>query len=143
RRQRAIRADSVHSRHRAIGPPLHRAWDRPRSVELTSPRRQRIAAATGQSILHRGTRWAAARIRTAGATVTTGIGRHRATVRRNSGVTAALRTRVAATGVAHLRVRSWICDSQLYAPRRTVAVALRGPATVVAADIVRRLPRSE
>jgi hypothetical protein len=47
---------------------------------------------------------------------------------------------VAATGVAHLRVRSWICDSQLYAPRRTVAVAIRGPATVVEADIVRRLP---
>ena len=45
---------------------------------------------------------------------------------------------MAATGVAHLRVRSWICDSQLYAPRRTVAV--RGQATVVEADIVRRLP---
>jgi len=42
--------------------------------------------------------------------------------------------------VAHLRVRSWICDSQLYALRHTVAVALRGPATVVEADIVRRLP---
>ena len=47
---------------------------------------------------------------------------------------------MAATGVAHLRVRSWICDSQLYALRHTVAVALRGPATVVEADIVRRLP---
>ena len=41
--------------------------------------------------------------------------------------------------MAHLRVRSWICDSQLYALRHTVAVALRGPATVVEADIVRRL----
>ena len=40
--------------------------------------------------------------------------------------------------MAHLRVRSWICASQLYAPRRMAAV--RGQATVVeAADIVRRL----
>jgi hypothetical protein len=40
--------------------------------------------------------------------------------------------------VAHLRARSWICASQLSAPRRMAAV--RGQATVVAADIVRRLP---
>ena len=135
------RAGSVRSRRRAIGPPLHRAWDRPRSVELTSPRRQKIAAATGQSILLRGARWAAARTRTVGATVITGIARRRVTVRRSSGATAQVRTQAVATGVAHLRVHSWICGSQLYAPRRMGAVAIRGPATeVVAADIVRRLP---
>jgi hypothetical protein len=43
-------------------------------------------------------------------------------------------------GVAHLRVRSWICDSRLYALRRMGAVAIRGPATKVVADIARRLP---
>jgi len=44
-------------------------------------------------------------------------------------------------GVAHLRVRSWICGSRLYAPRHTAAaVAILGPATEVVADIVPRLP---
>src|SRR5947209_109613 len=97
-RQPKIVGDSVRSRRRAIGPPLPRAWDRRRSVELTSPLRQRIAAATGQSILHRGARWAAARIRTAGATVIIGIAPPRVTVRRSSGATAQVRTQVAATG---------------------------------------------
>lgn len=139
-RQRKIVADSVHSRHRAIGLPLHRAWDRPRSVELTSPRRPRIAAATDRPILLRGARWAAARTRTGEAAATTGIGRRQATARRSSGGIAVLRTRVVAMGVAHLRAHSSICGSRLCAPRRTAAVAIRGPATAVVADIVRRLP---
>ena len=108
-------------------------------MELTSPRRQRIAAATGPLILLREARWAAARTRTGEAAATIGIGRRPATVRRSSEATAVLRTRVVATGGAHLRVRSSICASRLYAPRRTGAAA-RGPATEVVADTVRRLP---
>jgi hypothetical protein len=140
-RQPKIVGDSVRSRRRAIDPPLHRAWDRLRSVELTSLRRQRIAAATDRPILLRGARRAAARTRTGEAAAITGIERRRATVRSSSsGATAVPRTRVVAMGVAHLRVHSSICASRLYALRRMAAVGIRGPATTVAADTVRRLP---
>jgi hypothetical protein len=139
-RQPKIVGDSVLSRRLPIVPPLHRAWDRPRSVEPTSPRRQRIAAVTDRPILLRGARWVAARTRTVGATVIIGIVRRQATVPRSSGATAVLRTRVVATGVAHLRAHSWICGSRLCALRRTAAVVIRGPATEVVADIVPRLP---
>ena len=91
-------------------------------------------------ILLRGARWAAVRTRTGEAAAITGIAPRRATVRRSSGGIAVLRTRVVDMGVAHLRVHSWICASRLYAPRHTAEVAIRGPATRVAADTVRRLP---
>ena len=108
-RQPTIVADSVRSRLRAIGPRLRQAWERPRSVVLSSRRRQRIAAPTGQLILLRGARWAA-RTRTGEAAATTGIGRRRAMVA-NRGATAVLRTR-AAMGVVHLPVHNSICASR-------------------------------
>ena len=119
----AIRAGSVRSRR-----PSNRS-SAPSSMG-SAPQRGTYQSAPAEnrgsyrpSILRRGTRWAAARTRTVGATVIIGIAPPRVTVRRSSGATAARPYSVVATGVAHLRVRSWICASRLYAPRRMAAVA--------------------